>query len=357
MSDFRTVLSRNWRNNTLFSVLIELTYRCNLDCFFCYNDTGRRDRHLSTPQYLDLLSDLYDMQVMNLIFTGGEPLAHPDFLTLGRCARELGFVVRIKSNGHALRGSLARRIKRDIDPFVVDMSLHGASAATHDRQTRVPGSHKRLVDNIAELKQLGYRLKLNATLTKWNEHEMGEMFALADHLGVRLEFNPTVSPRDDGDREPLSIAPSIDGRKRLAALLRERSRRVRAAESGSRTSNASTQMPDTGGKHCGAGSSGIAIDPFGDVLPCVEWRRPIGSLHERSIQDIWAAEEAWRGVRDENQAVKSELERKYGDSARMLGFCPGIAHSLHDNPRHVYASARQQREAALSVNSGENGES
>ena len=33
-----------WRQNLLFSVLIELTYRCNLDCFFCYNDLPRRAR-------------------------------------------------------------------------------------------------------------------------------------------------------------------------------------------------------------------------------------------------------------------------------------------------------------------------
>jgi hypothetical protein len=37
--------------------------------------------------------------------SGGEPLAHPDFFLLGSRARDLGFVVRVKSNGHALRGA------------------------------------------------------------------------------------------------------------------------------------------------------------------------------------------------------------------------------------------------------------
>ena len=59
-------------------------------------------------------------------------------------------MVRIKSNGHALAARLARRLQDEVDPYMVEVSLHGASAATHDRQTRVPGSFERLVANIAE---------------------------------------------------------------------------------------------------------------------------------------------------------------------------------------------------------------
>ena len=32
---FADSLQRTWRENILFSALIELTYRCNLNCFFC----------------------------------------------------------------------------------------------------------------------------------------------------------------------------------------------------------------------------------------------------------------------------------------------------------------------------------
>lgn len=31
---FTDTLQRTWRENILFSVLVELTYRCNLNCFF-----------------------------------------------------------------------------------------------------------------------------------------------------------------------------------------------------------------------------------------------------------------------------------------------------------------------------------
>ena len=137
---FAGVLRKTWSDNLLFSALVELTYRCNLDCFFCYNDLGLQGEPLRTEQYFRFFEELRDLQVLNLTLSGGEPLAHPDFLRLGARARELGFVVRVKSNGHALRGEMARRVRDEIDPFLIEVSLHGATAATHDRQTRVPGS-------------------------------------------------------------------------------------------------------------------------------------------------------------------------------------------------------------------------
>ena len=345
---FDRLMLRTWSENRLFSALVELTYRCNLDCFFCYNDLALRGRPLSLEQYFDFFADLRDLQVLNLTLTGGEPLAHPDFLRLGARARELGFVVRIKSNGHALRGAMARRIRDEIDPFLIEVSLHGASPAVHDRQTRVAGSFQRLLANLREMRALGLRVKLNGTLTAWNEHEVEGMLALADDLGLQLQIDPEVTPRDDGDHEPLSISPSRDGVRRLFALLSERAARARAAAAAANSGGPSDtaaappappapaiamRLADDGlapageGKHCGAGSSGIAVDPFGSVYPCVQWRRPVGNLHDASIRDIWATSSGLSEVRALTVAAKQVVDG-YGAAGALLNFCPGNAASL-----------------------------
>ena len=129
----------------LYSVTLELTYRCNLDCFFCYNDRAKDGKPLSLEQYERLLEELADMGTLHLTLTGGEPTVHPDFFAIGDKARQLGFVTRVRTNGHILTAKLSERIKRVLDPFVVEMSLHGASADAHDRQTRVAGSFDRLI--------------------------------------------------------------------------------------------------------------------------------------------------------------------------------------------------------------------
>ncbi len=341
---FERVLFKTWTENILFSVMVELTYRCNLDCFFCYNDVGLPGTPLGTEQYFRLFEDLRRMEVMNLILTGGEPLAHPDFFSLGGKARELGFLLRIKSNGHGLRGRVARRLKEEVDPFAVDLSLHGAKAATHDRQTRVPGSFDRLMENIPQLLALGLRLKLNCTLTCWNEGEIDGLFEIADSFGVPISINPIVAPRDDGDREPLGITASRDSKRRLFEKLSERA----AVQGGDPASelgglDEGLQPQEAVEKNCGAGSSGLTIDPYGNVLPCVQWRRPVGNLHDASIREIWERSTGLETIRDLTVEAKRRMEL-HGPWAKLLGFCPGLAELETGDPLSLYPSAQEQKE-------------
>ena len=357
---FEGLLLRTWRDNHLFSVLVELTYRCNLDCFFCYNDLGLRGRPLTVEQYEEFFADLRELQVLNLTLTGGEPLAHPDFLRLGARARELGFVVRIKSNGHALRGAMARRIRDEIDPFLIEVSLHGATAAVHDRQTREPGSFDRLLANLREMRGLGLRVKLNSTLTAWNEHEIEETMAIADRLELPLQIDPEVTLRDDGDREPQTISPSRAGVRRLYELLAERGAAARAREAGRAAELAPPAgtlpvqvmrladdglVPAAAEKHCGAGSSGIAVDPYGNVYPCVQWRRPVGNLHEKSIRVIWASSSGLADVRALTVAAKQVVDG-FGAAGQLLNFCPGNAAAWSGDALQVYPAALSRMQAA-----------
>lgn len=328
---FADVLAKAWRDNLLFSVLVELTYRCNLDCYFCYNDLGLRGEPLSTDQYLRFFEDLRDLQVLNLTLSGGEPLAHPGFFTLGSRARELGFVVRVKSNGHALRGETARRLRDEVDPFLVEVSLHGATAATHDRQTRVPGSFERLLANLHEMLELGLRVKVNSTLTRWNEHEAEGMLDLAAGLGLPIQIDPEVTPKDDGDREPLSIAATREGVRRLFEI-----QAARAAVIDHGPDDGTVPVPTD--KHCGAGSAGIAVDPFGNVYPCVQWRRAVGNLHRQTIREIWTGSEGLREVRGLTAEAKRVVEA-HGPSGAFLNFCPGSAAVRTGDPLQVYPEA------------------
>lgn len=332
------VIAKTWQQNILFSALIELTYRCNLDCFFCYNDLTLKGKSLSDEQYARFFADLARMQVMNLTFTGGEPLAHPSFLFLGKTARELGFVVRIKSNGHALRGKLAEEIRKEVDPFLVEVSLHGATAATHDRQTRVPGSFDRLMSNVPELLDMGYRIKLNGTLTRFNEQEIEGMFGIADRLGIILSLSPTVTPRDDGDTSPLSIAPSATAIKELYAYL---DRRIPDGPSGGTCTGESGAPGPSGKKNCGAGAAGLAVDPFGNVYPCVQWRRPLGNLHDQPIGEIWSTSPTLGEIRRVNQEARARIEQ-LGDDGEGLSHCMGISEEKTGDPLAVDPQAAEQ---------------
>ena len=357
---FEAVVARSWSANRLVSVLLELTYRCNLDCFFCYNDLNLRGSALTFEHYERMLRDLAAMNVLTVVLSGGEPLAHPDFFRIGALARELGFVVRVKSNGHALRGELARRLRDEVDPFVVEVSLHGATAETHDRQTRVTGSFERLLANIGELLALGVRVKVNSTLTRWNEQEVEGMYAITDSLSVPLRFDLQVSPRDDGDRAPLAVAPTPEG---ITHLLQVDTARYEAAtEAASEAASGGAPrppgsggpaiddeiVPAVAGKHCGAGSSGIAIDPYGNIYPCVQWRRSVANLHDVSIAELWGDEQAFEAIRDATTGAAGVVAAH--PRGKLLNFCPGLAEMLTGSPTTV--PVEMERQAEIIARSG-----
>lgn len=326
---FRGSVERAWRENNLLSVLIELTYRCNLDCAFCYNDVAKKGTPLRLDQYEALLDDLAAMNVLTVILSGGEPLAHPHFFEIGKMARDRGFVVRIKSNGHALSGDLARRVRDEIDPFLIEVSLHGATAATHDKLTRVPGSFVRLIDNIRSMRAIGLRVKANSALTRWNEDELAQMYELTDSLGIALQLDPEVKPRDNGDLSPMDIAPTKQGLLKMNEFYKARSKAF--GEEKSTLPTHTKPEAHARDKHCGAGASNLAIDPYGNVLPCVQWRRPVGNLHTTSVRSMWQSSNTLAEVREITIGVRKQVAEK---SARTgaFAFCPGLAELQTGSP-------------------------
>jgi mycofactocin biosynthetic radical S-adenosylmethionine protein MftC len=322
-------VQRTWDENRLFAALVELTYGCNVDCAICYNDPRPGARPLSIDDYLRLFADLKEMQVLNLTFSGGEPLVHRGFFRLGAAARELGFVLRIKSNGMALTAPIAKRIKRELQPILVEISLHGATAATHDRQTRVPGSFDRLLANLRAARAAGLRVSLSTPLTAWNEGEVEQMAALAADLGTKVRFDLDVTPRDDGDHAPLAVAPTRQG---IGAVLR---RELPVLPAGAPACDGAAPAS---GKYCGAGSSTIAVDPWGVVFPCVQWRHPIGNLQRQRIHEIWAGSQELARVRSLTAAAQRMLD-EHGASAAVTRFCPGVAAAVSGDPVSLYPAA------------------
>ena len=320
----KTILRQVREQRLLHDVTLELTYSCNLDCFFCYNDREKSEKPLSLDQYRTLLEDLARIQTLFLMLTGGEPMVHPRFFEIGRMTKELGFVVRVRTNGHMLDPRNLERLRREVDPYVLKVSLHGASAEVHDRQTRVGGSFERLIRNPGCAREAGLRCGLVATPTAWDERQIEGMIALGDELDATLRFQGPVAPRDNGDTEPLSIQPARETWDRVEALVSARRAR-NAAGADERplpeiASDANVETPAT----CSVGVAGIDIDPYGNVQACMHLQESAGNLHQQSIEEIWNHSPLFTRAR--RRAIEA-AERLGGQPPRQLGaplFCLAV---------------------------------
>ena len=117
---------------------LELTHACTWHCRFCSNPPGRHPE-LDGDAWLAVLDDLRRLGALFVVLTGGEPLLHPDFAQIARGIGERHLAFRLLTNG-SLVDEDAAALLGELRPLSVELSLHGATAATHDGTTRTPGS-------------------------------------------------------------------------------------------------------------------------------------------------------------------------------------------------------------------------
>jgi MoaA/NifB/PqqE/SkfB family radical SAM enzyme len=293
------------------SASLELSYRCNWRCVFCYNPRHNDLRGLPAERWLGVLDELRELGTLYVALTGGEPLAHPRFLDIARGVRERALALRVLTNGALVTDALAAEL-RQLRPVAVELSLHGALAATHDRATATPGSFEAMLRGCDRLLREGVPVVLKSPLTSLNEDELPGMQRIASDRGVPLRLDPVLTPRDDGDRGPLAYRASAGAIDRMYREL-----------------SAAGQLPGEdrvqGGTNCGLGRTTVAIDPEGNVFPCLQWRRaPLGNVRDASLVAIWRESEervhAAATARAANDAMLAA-----GGALAAFPFCPALA--------------------------------
>ena len=284
---FQSLLAAAEARHQLLSVHWELTYRCNERCTHCYLDVLPAHRpvptELSSAEGMRLLDELHELGVLNLTLSGGEPLLRRDFMPLAARARELGFVLRIFSNGLLITPAVADELA-SLHPYAVEISIYGADAATHDGITQRPGSFVRSTDALRLLAERHVRTVLKTPLMHENVRQFRAIQQLAADLGARFRFDMTVMPKISGDRAPLRHQLTYDD------LLWFYRATLTAAQATPRSLAA-------GCRTCNIGVSALAIDPYGDIYPCLETRRCAGNLRTAALRTIWEHSQVWADVR------------------------------------------------------------
>ena len=82
----------------LFTFHIELTNKCNERCVHCYIPHECKNTDIEYNLMIKALNQCRDMGVMNIVFSGGEPMLHPQFCEFLRYAKDLDFNVTVLSN-------------------------------------------------------------------------------------------------------------------------------------------------------------------------------------------------------------------------------------------------------------------
>jgi len=255
-------------------VEISLTDRCQCRCAHCFAATKAPEDELTAAEVEILLKDLARLRVMEVCFSGGEPLLHPNILPLVASAAEKNFVVRLISNGILLDENLVVELKRaGLDWCSV--SLDGPTPTIHDAFRGYPGCFERAVDALRYLVRHGVPCGI-ITVARRELIKSGgldDIVKLGKDLGVsvvRINFPVPLGRFKERDNQVLTLSEREEVRKLL------------------RYGNTTMESPRER-TTCKGGVTKVNILPNGDVTPCVFVPLPYGNVHKDRFADIWKA--------------------------------------------------------------------
>jgi len=288
--EFSLALHKKFSNQrTPIDVTLEVTRRCPLECQHCYNnlpmgDLAARNRELSKEEYFALLTDLADMGVIWILFTGGEIFARKDFLEIYTFAKQKGFLITLFTNGILINEKIADYL-REFPPFGIEITLYGRTRKTYEALTQHPGSYDRCLRGIHLLLERGLPLKLKTVGTKINRHEVAAMKEFAEQeLGVEFKFDSLMSPRIDCSRSPLKVRLSPEDVVALDMYwpkVADEHRKSLAREIDKPPASASALYG------CGGGLKSFAIDPYGHMSICVISHQETYDIRSGSVREGW----------------------------------------------------------------------
>ncbi len=208
-------------DGTLFSFMIVVTNRCNLNCRYCYFKRGVQDQVLSPEEVLNKTRGF-----KSIVFTGGEPLLNfkwiKEFLTLAKNDKANFDSVILFTNGTLLTDEIASFLKEY--NVSVNVSLDGPGFV-HDVNRVFPdgsGSFDLVMKGIELLKKHNVDFYVTSVLSHQSYDKVYQTLTFLESLGVKqVGFSSLMTPYKV-PMEPLSYKEIITANDQLIKFQEEK---------------------------------------------------------------------------------------------------------------------------------------
>jgi len=283
-----------------FALLAELTYRCPLKCPYCSNpvELARYKKELDAETWQRVLTEAAALGVVQVHFSGGEPLVRRDLATLVATARQLDLYSNLSTGATLADGARLDELKSaGLDSLQI--SLLDINARSNDWLAGTPSfEKKRLAVELA--RERDFPITLNVVLHRHNLDHLETIITLATDWKVdKLEL--------------AHVQYTGWAFRNRAALLPRRSQVEHAAKV------VATAREELGGqleilhvlpdyfqdfpKAClqGWGRVFLTVAPDGAVLPCQTAREITGlefpNVQNESLNEIWFGDPVFQRFR------------------------------------------------------------
>lgn len=328
--DFDTDKKEKWVKQRLpYSVLFELTARCNMNCVHCYLQNVHDTKELSYDKIIEIIDILYEKGIVFLTFTGGKILLRKDFVDIYLYAKKKGFLVELFTNGYLFDDKIIDALA-EYPPLLVDISLYGASENTYRKVTGLQNAFARVIQNCKKLKKAGIRVSLKSPIIDLTYPEIKDMQMLADKL--QIPFVYTFEICNTIDRQDMPKMHQISLNKALEYEFANHYKQIQT-EGRKSKSNYDEIINElrTNEKvySCNVAVNSFVVDYNGKMCPCMKLRHRGIKLEKNNYEKIWSDFKKYSA-----QIATMDYKCKGCEALYYCDVCPAEMDFLYNDPEY-----------------------
>src|ERR1700709_511916 len=155
------------------AVLAELTHRCPLQCPYCSNpvELERSSQELTTAEWKKVLSELAEIGVLQIHFSGGEPTARKDIVELVQHASDVGLYSNLITSAVMLTREKLKALA-NAGLCHVQIGLQGKEPFVANRVAGLKNAHEKKLEVARWTRELELPLTVNAVMHRQNLHQL-----------------------------------------------------------------------------------------------------------------------------------------------------------------------------------------
>ena len=264
---------------------IRLTSRCNLNCSYCYAHDNSETEDMSDEQVVQLIDLCNKKGVMNITWTGGEPLLRDIFIQAVNRANRYGINQTVLTNGLKINELELEKIPKENINFQISLNNVWEN----------PGYIQLVLENSKKLVENSYNVIISVMLKVVDISEVRQLLeTLVKYSIPSVRFGVEVFV-GGLKNEDVSLYES-DIKKmfgNLYELREEYKNRINIFYQFDKMTFINTGFPKRF-LMCEAGTTQIYIDNNGDVYPCPLFKSNrefyCGNVFSASWEELWKSE-------------------------------------------------------------------
>lgn len=286
--------------------VFEVTSRCNLQCPHCFV-FPKNEAELPTKDAKKIISDLKDLGILILCISGGEPFIREDILQIIEftMAKKFSHVV-IPSNCTLINDIIIDHLNLYEGRITIMVSLDVSTPEAYDRFRNAKGSFQQVVETVKKLQNASVSVSAATVLGSSTVEKLPHIHQLLKRLDINRWFIDRIQPSPTS-QDFMCYDPSPEQFKKAFKFLFEAQKAMHISFSENLKHLwwlvekeqwfPSEQIIYSEYPKCGAAKMSVTITCTGDVIPCVQWREPVGNALRTPLKDIWARADLFKKLR------------------------------------------------------------